>query len=57
MIVGCETAALNENQVRTAVLETLAETHSDGVIAALFFISLEECLLCLPIKWRIPSIL
>lgn len=36
-IVGRDTAALNENQVRTAVLETLAENLSDGVIAPLFF--------------------
>nr|WP_321355408.1 adenosylcobinamide-phosphate synthase CbiB [uncultured Draconibacterium sp.] len=37
MIVGRETAELNENQIRTAVLETLAENLSDGVIAPLFF--------------------
>ncbi|WP_297097347.1 adenosylcobinamide-phosphate synthase CbiB [uncultured Draconibacterium sp.] len=37
MIVGRETAQLNENQIRTAVLETLAENLSDGVIAPLFF--------------------
>lgn len=36
-IVGRDTAALSENQVRTAVLETLAENLSDGVIAPLFF--------------------
>jgi adenosylcobinamide-phosphate synthase len=36
-IVGRDTAALNENQVRTAVLETLAENLNDGVIAPLFF--------------------
>lgn len=37
MIVGRETAELNENQIRKAVLETLAENLSDGVIAPLFF--------------------
>ncbi|QIA08994.1 adenosylcobinamide-phosphate synthase CbiB [Draconibacterium halophilum] len=37
LIVGRETAQLNENQIRTAVLETLAENLSDGVIAPLFF--------------------
>lgn len=37
MIVGRETETLNENQIRTAVLETLAENLSDGVIAPLFF--------------------
>ncbi|WP_319589581.1 adenosylcobinamide-phosphate synthase CbiB [uncultured Draconibacterium sp.] len=37
MIVGRETAQLNENRIRTAVLETLAENLSDGVIAPLFF--------------------
>ncbi len=37
MIVGRETANLNEQQIRTAVLETLAENLSDGVIAPLFF--------------------
>ncbi len=36
-IVGRDTSALNENQVRTAVLETLSENLSDGVIAPLFF--------------------
>ncbi|WP_319499459.1 adenosylcobinamide-phosphate synthase CbiB [uncultured Draconibacterium sp.] len=37
MIVGRETAELSEDQTRTAVLETLAENLSDGVIAPLFF--------------------
>ncbi len=37
MIVGRDTSQLNENQIRTAVLETLAENLSDGVIAPLFF--------------------
>jgi len=37
MIVGRETANLDEQQIRTAVLETLAENLSDGVIAPLFF--------------------
>jgi len=36
-IVGRETHNLNEQQIRTAVLETLAENLSDGVIAPLFF--------------------
>jgi len=36
-IVGRETRTLNEQQIRTAVLETLAENLSDGVIAPLFF--------------------
>lgn len=36
-IVGRDTSGLNENQVRTAVLETLAENLSDGVIAPMFF--------------------
>jgi len=39
-IVGRETTGLNEQQIRTAVLETLAENLSDGVIAPLFFYSL-----------------
>ena len=37
MIVGRDTKNLSKNQVRTAVLETLAENLSDGVIAPLFF--------------------
>ncbi len=37
MIVGRDTTNLNANQIRTAVLETLAENLSDGVIAPLFF--------------------
>lgn len=36
-IVGRDTSALNKNQMRTAVLETLSENLSDGVIAPLFF--------------------
>lgn len=36
-IVGRDTTALNESQVHTAVLETLSENLSDGVIAPLFF--------------------
>jgi adenosylcobinamide-phosphate synthase len=37
MIVGRDTSKLSENQIRTAVLETLAENLSDGVVAPLFF--------------------
>jgi len=39
-IVGRETRNLNEQQIRIAVLETLAENLSDGVIAPLFFYAL-----------------
>ncbi len=39
-IVGRETQSLNEQQIRTAVLETLAENLSDGVIAPLFYYAL-----------------
>lgn len=39
-IVGRETEHLNEQQIRTAVLETLAENLSDGVIAPLFYYAL-----------------
>lgn len=39
-IVGRDTAALNKNQVRTAVLETLSENLSDGVVAPLFYFAL-----------------
>jgi adenosylcobinamide-phosphate synthase len=39
-IVGRETSGLNETQIRTAVLETLAENLSDGVIAPLFYYTL-----------------
>ena len=39
-IVGRETRTLSEQQIRTAVLETLAENLSDGVIAPLFFYGL-----------------
>lgn len=37
MIVGRDTKKLSENEIRTAVLETLAENLSDGVIAPLFY--------------------
>lgn len=36
-IVGRDTSNLNENQIRTAVFETLSENLSDGVIAPLFY--------------------
>lgn len=36
-IVGRQTSSLNENQIRTAVFETLSENLSDGVIAPLFY--------------------
>lgn len=36
-IVGRDTAALGEQQIRTAVLESMAENLSDGVIAPLLF--------------------
>lgn len=36
-IVGRDTHELDENQIRTATLETLSENLSDGVIAPLFF--------------------
>ncbi|WP_075343189.1 adenosylcobinamide-phosphate synthase CbiB [Tenacibaculum agarivorans] len=36
-IVGRDTTQLNEQQIKTAVFETLSENLSDGVIAPLFF--------------------
>lgn len=39
-IVGRDTSALSAQEVRTAVLETLAENLSDGVIAPLFWYAL-----------------
>lgn len=36
-IVGRDTSALSEQEVRTAALETLAENLSDGVVAPLFW--------------------
>ena len=36
-IVGRDTTKLNEQQIRTATLETLSENLSDGVIAPLFY--------------------
>lgn len=37
MIVGRDTSTLSFHQIRTAILETLAENLSDGVIAPMFF--------------------
>lgn len=37
MIVGRDTTNLSENEIRIAILETLSENLSDGVIAPLFF--------------------
>ena len=39
-IVGRDTSKLDEQQIRTAVLETMAENLSDGVIAPLFYYAL-----------------
>jgi len=39
-IVGRDTSALSENQIRKAVLETISENLSDGVIAPLFYFAL-----------------
>ncbi len=39
-IVGRDTTTLNEQQIRTAVLETMAENLSDGVIAPLLYYAL-----------------
>jgi len=39
-IVGRETRNLNEQQIRMAVFETMAENLSDGVVAPLFFYAL-----------------
>lgn len=36
-IVGRDTSGLSKNQVRVAVLETLSENLSDGVVAPMFF--------------------
>lgn len=43
-IVGRDTKELNEQEVRTAALETLAENLSDGVVAPLFWF----CMLGIP---------
>lgn len=40
MIVGRETAQLNEEQILRATIETVAENTSDGVIAPLFYLCL-----------------
>ncbi|GAT63964.1 adenosylcobinamide-phosphate synthase CbiB [Paludibacter jiangxiensis] len=39
-IVGRDTSQLNATQIRTAVLETLAENLSDGVVAPLFYFAI-----------------
>ena len=39
-IVGRDTAALNENEIARAVIETLAESLCDGIIAPLFYLTL-----------------
>ncbi len=39
-IVGRETKQLNEQQIRTAILETLAENLSDGIIAPLLYFAI-----------------
>ena len=40
MIVGRDTANLNPTQIRSAVVETLSENLSDGVVAPLFFFAI-----------------
>ncbi|HEX9201192.1 MAG TPA: adenosylcobinamide-phosphate synthase CbiB [Acidobacteriaceae bacterium] len=39
-IVGRDTAALNRNEIARAIIETLAESLSDGIIAPLFYLTL-----------------
>ncbi|MBC9914761.1 adenosylcobinamide-phosphate synthase CbiB [Chitinophaga varians] len=39
-IVGRDTSALSPNQIRTAVMESMSENLSDGVIAPLFYYAL-----------------
>ncbi len=39
-IVGRDTASLNRNEIVRAVIETLAESLSDGIIAPLFYLTL-----------------
>jgi adenosylcobinamide-phosphate synthase len=39
-IVGRETKGLSEQQIRTAVFETMSENLSDGVVAPLFYFAL-----------------
>lgn len=39
-IVGRDTSLLTPNQIRTAVLETMSENLSDGVVAPLFWLAL-----------------
>ena len=39
-IVGRDTATLNRNEIARAVIETLAESLSDGIIAPLFYLTL-----------------
>jgi adenosylcobinamide-phosphate synthase len=39
-IVGRDTADLNRNEIARAVIETLAESLSDGIIAPLFYLTL-----------------
>ena len=39
-IVGRDTSGLSENQIRMAILETLAENLSDGVVAPMFYYAL-----------------
>jgi adenosylcobinamide-phosphate synthase len=38
MVVGRETASLSEEEVRRAVIETVAENLADGVVAPMFYI-------------------
>lgn len=40
MIVGRETTKLNPTQIRSAVVETLSENLSDGVVAPLFYFAI-----------------
>ncbi len=40
MIVGRETTNLNPHQIRSAIVETLSENLSDGVVAPLFYFSI-----------------
>ncbi len=51
-IVGRETNQLDEDDIYRAVIETVAENFSDGVVAPLFYF----CLGGLPLAWAYKSI-
>ena len=56
MIVGRDTEDLNEKEILRAVIETVSENLSDGIIAPMFYLAIGGVPLAMAYRRSIPSI-